>query len=307
MATIRQYFDTDFSHAVRMHVSFESGTLKIESIFLYDFSGYIMFFSCFIPGKKSLDFYLQLIRNLEYGKTEMLFDKKVTLPSAHQFPGVLTVENQPNAFNIKAQFFGDPGWVSMKDITASRRIFIYSESDLSDEEIIALKTTASAAGHELQFRSKKYMKERSKFEVPLAFISHDSRDKDEVARKIAINLQRMLCPVWYDEFSLKVGNNLRETIEKGLKECKKCILVLSPHFFSNSGWTRKEFDSIFTREIIEECGLILPVWFNVTKQEVYEYCPSLLNVKGVNWSLGEEEVSRQLYNEIMPAGNTLDY
>ena len=55
----------------------------------------------------------------------------------------------------------------------------------------------------------------------------------------------MMCPVWYDEFALKVGNNLRTSIEAGIKKCKKCILVLSKNFFSNSGWTKKEFDSIF--------------------------------------------------------------
>ncbi|MDP6102278.1 MAG: hypothetical protein QF579_03090 [Dehalococcoidia bacterium] len=52
----------------------------------------------------------------------------------------------------------------------------------------------------------------------MALISHDSRDKDDVDCKIAINLNRMLCPVWYDEFSPKVGDSLREGIEKGLKE-----------------------------------------------------------------------------------------
>ncbi len=136
-------------------------------------------------------------------------------------------------------------------------------------------------------------------EKPLAFISHDSRDKEAVAKKIAFGLQRMLCPVWYDEYSLKVGQNLRESIEAGLKECKKCVLVLSPNFISNKGWTKKEFDSIFTREILEEQQLVLPVWFNVTKQQVYEYSPSLLNVKGVVWGeLGGDEVCRRLHDAI---------
>ena len=141
--------------------------------------------------------------------------------------------------------------------------------------------------------------ERSKWEKPLAFISHDSRDKEAVAKPIALYLQRFLCPVWYDEFSLKIGDSLRDSIEKGLKECKKCILVLSPNFLSNKGWTKKEFDSIFTREILEEQKLVLPVWFNVSKKDVYEYSPSLLNVKGADWnSLGEEEVCRQIHNVI---------
>ncbi|MEA1867582.1 MAG: toll/interleukin-1 receptor domain-containing protein [Thermodesulfobacteriota bacterium] len=131
-------------------------------------------------------------------------------------------------------------------------------------------------------------------------MSHDSRDKDEVARKIATKLQSMLCPVWYDEFTLKIGDNLRDSIEKGLKECKKCILILSPNFLSNKGWTKKEFDSIFTREIMEEQKLVLPVWYGVTKEDVYAYSPSLLNIKGANWDgIGEKEVCRQLYNAIM--------
>ena len=159
---------------------------------------------------------------------------------------------------------------------------------------------AEKLGHKLQFRSQDYVSARTKFETPLAFISHDSREKDEVAKPITINLQRMLCPVWYDEFALKVGDNLRESIEKGLKDCKKCVLILSPNFFSNKGWTKKEFDSIFTREIIEESQLVLPVWFGVTKQQVYDYSPSLLNVKGLDWiKLGELEVSRLLHNAIV--------
>jgi hypothetical protein len=68
---------------------------------------------------------------------------------------------------------------------------------------------------------------------------------------------------------------------------------------TNAGWTKREFDSIFTREILQEKKLVLPVWYDVTKQEVYEYSPSLLNVKGVDWGLGEDEVCRQLFISIM--------
>ena len=102
-----------------------------------------------------------------------------------------------------------------------------------------------------------YAKRRSLYEKPLAFVSYDSRDR-EVAQKIAAGLQRMMCPVWYDQYSLKVGDNLRDSIERGLKECRKCVLVLSANFLSNKGWTKREFDSVFTREILEEKHLVLP-------------------------------------------------
>ena len=215
------------------------------------------------------------------------------------FFGELRIENKED-FEILARFHGDPTWTSTKSIGSSRRVFIYSESRLTPEEVLALKKEGTKLSHDVQFRSDEYVEARIRRETPLAFISHDSRDKDAVARKIAINLQRMLCPVWYDEFSLKVGDNLRESIEKGLKECKKCILILSQNFIANNGWTKKEFDSIFTREIVEEKKLVLPVWYKVTKELVYDYSQSLLNVKGVDWEiLGEDEVSRQLHRVIM--------
>jgi hypothetical protein len=166
--------------------------------------------------------------------------------------------------------------------------------------VTELQSKSEALGHDLQFRDEGYVRGRSQFEKPLAFISHDSKDKENIARPIAINLQRKVCPVWYDEFSLSLGDKLRESIEKGLRECKKCILILSPHFFANKGWGKKEFESIFTREILEEQRLVLPIWCGVSSQQVYEYSPSLLNVKAVDWNvLGEEEVCRQIFVAVM--------
>lgn len=300
MATIREYYEKDFGHCVRMHVLFPFNNENIEGAVLYDFSGYYAFVTCYIPkGDVSLNYFSDFIKTLGYGQSQVTLDGKITLPLAKEFPGQLRIENKTD-FEILGQYFGDTEWISTKNIQASRRIFIYSETNLSDEDILKLKTIAKECGHELQFRSDKFTMERSKHEKPLAFISHDSDDKEAVAKIIAVHLQKMICPVWYDEFSLKVGDNLRESIEKGLKECKKCVLILSPNFIANKGWGQTEFESIFTRQILEEQKLVLPIWFNVTKNDVYEYSPSLLNVKGLDWNkLGKDEVCRQLYNAIM--------
>ena len=182
---------------------------------------------------------------------------------------------------------------------ASRK-YIYSETNLSDKDLFILKRIARSKGHDIQFRSQECLKSKTDKQAPFAFISHDSRDKVDVARKIAVNLDKKLCPIWYDEFSLKVGDNLRESIENGLKSCRKCILIISPNFISNRGWTKLEFDTIFTRELLQEKEIVLPVWYRVNKEQVYEYSPSLLNVKGLIWEdLGEDEVCRQLYNAII--------
>ncbi len=121
-----------------------------------------------------------------------------------------------------------------------------------------------------------------------------SRDKDAFVRELAHELAKNFCTVWYDEFSLKVGDSLRACIERGLRETKKCIVVLSPNFLSNDGWGRAEFDSIFTREILEKQNVILPVWLNVDVKDVYNYSPRLADKVGLAATLGVPEVARLL-------------
>ena len=276
---------------------FRDGT--IDGIIVYDFSTFAAFVALYVPGDdKDLEFYIDLVSAVNYGSTKVNLDGKVTLPPAKEFPGRLQIKNEAE-FEVLAQYFGDTEWMSTKNIPASKRLFIYSESDLAADKIDLLKKSARESGLEIQFRSQRFAQERSRYEPPLAFISHDSRDKD-IAKEIAAGLQGMLCTVWYDEFSLQVGDHLRDSIEKGLKECRKCVLVLSPNFISNKGWTKTEFDSIFTRQILEEAKLVLPVWYQVGKKDVYNYSPSLSNVYALNWDqLGAEKVCQRLYGAIM--------
>jgi hypothetical protein len=104
-----------------------------------------------------------------------------------------------------------------------------------------------------------------------------------------MGLSKMRCPVWYDEYSVKVGDSLRASVEQGLRVSKKCVLILSPHFLSNTGWTQTEFDSVFTRQILEGSNVVLPVWCGVSKEQVYEYSPSLLDRLAVRWEEGLDE------------------
>jgi hypothetical protein len=178
------------------------------------------------------------------------------------------------------------------------RIYIYSEDDVSEEDKKYIKQRSEELGQSVKFREQRYADERNKFEKPLGFISHDSKDKIEIASPLAMQLKKLICPVWYDEYSLKVGHSLREQIEKGLKECKKCILILTPNYLSNEGWGKKEFNSVFTRELIEKQNVVLPVWHNVSAREIYEYSPSLADRVALNWSAGVEEVARKLKHAI---------
>ena len=107
-----------------------------------------------------------------------------------------------------------------------------------------------------------------------------------------------MCPVWYDEYSLKVGDSLREGIESGLKNTKKCVLILTPNFLSNNGWGKREYDSIFRRELVEDVKVFLPIWHNVEAKDIYEYSPILADRVGLKWSIGVDEVAKKLKRAI---------
>ena len=65
-----------------------------------------------------------------------------------------------------------------------------------------------------------------------AFISHASEDKAGFVRPLAKALGKMGFRVWYDEFELRVGDSLRQSIDKGLINSRFGIVVLSSAFFA---------------------------------------------------------------------------
>ena len=105
------------------------------------------------------------------------------------------------------------------------------------------------------------------------FISHASEDKDSVARPLANVLVELGISVWYDEFELKIGDSLRRKIDSGLAHSNFGIVVISKNFI-NKGWTNYELDGLITRSLTGEQQL-LPIWHEISKQEVINYSPSL--------------------------------
>ena len=107
------------------------------------------------------------------------------------------------------------------------------------------------------------------------FISHAFEDKDSFVRELAYELKRLGFKVWYDEFSLNIGNSLSASIDKGIKNSLCGIVVLSPNFF-NKKWTKEELNRLSAKKNNSDKDIILPVWHNITYKEVYSYSPMLV-------------------------------
>lgn len=288
MATIREYFDADVK-VLTVHknwmCSSRDGESSVEIIakIAYDFEANAKYWYIYIPENSDLSGCLGAI----FGAPELA-----------------TCQLGPE---------GDGAFVAMghsdysERLTSStlqftKRVHLYVNIDVSATNRNGLVNEVLNKGFYLSIRDREYARKRSESEKPLAFISHDSKDKDILVRELAHELLTLMCPVWYDEYSLKVGDSLRSSIEKGLKEARKCIIVLSPNFLSNEGWSRAEFDSIFTREILEKTNVILPVWHNVGVKEVYNYSPRLADKVGLPSSLGVKELARRLNAAVKGAG-----
>ena len=81
--------------------------------------------------------------------------------------------------------------------------------------------------------------------------------------------------VWYDEFELRIGDNLRRRIDAGLANSRFGLVVLSPAFFEKE-WPQYELDGLVVRDInAEDDQALLPIWHNLTKAEVIRHSPSL--------------------------------
>ena len=70
------------------------------------------------------------------------------------------------------------------------------------------------------------------------FISHASEDKLDFVRPLAEELTKRGYNIWYDEFSLELGDSLVDGISKGIKNSLYGIIIISKNFFKKS-WTKK--------------------------------------------------------------------
>lgn len=136
------------------------------------------------------------------------------------------------------------------------------------------------------------------------FICHASEDKDDFVRPLAEALKNSHLEVWYDEFSLVVGDSLRESIDKGLAKSRYGIVVLSPNFFKKK-WPVRELNGLVAREMSGDNSVILPVWHNISAKQIVEHSPPLADRMAVETKEGLESVCNELLKKLRPEESPL--
>jgi hypothetical protein len=132
------------------------------------------------------------------------------------------------------------------------------------------------------------------------FISHASEDKDSIARPLYEALTALGLRVWFDEAELHVGDSLRRKIDAGLASSRFGVVIFSHAFFAKQ-WPQAELDGLFARQIAEGRTVILPIWHNISKDEMLEVAPTLVDSVALQSStMSVEEIARELYRVARP-------
>lgn len=125
------------------------------------------------------------------------------------------------------------------------------------------------------------------------FISHASEDKEAFVDGLVNDLEKRNIKVWYDQNGIKWGDSIRSKIDEGLRNSRFGIIVISKTYLKKY-WTNYEFDALLNREC-EGMKIVLPIWYEVSKQDVMNYSPSLAGRMALNTnSFTTEEIADEL-------------
>jgi hypothetical protein len=128
------------------------------------------------------------------------------------------------------------------------------------------------------------------------FVSHATEDKKEFVEPLVAKLISMGLRVWYDSYTLTIGDSLSQSIEQGIKDSKYAVIVLSQSFFVKK-WTRMELNAFFSLERNDE-NTILPIWHNIGVDEIRTYSPLLADRVALTSQRGVDYIANEIYKKI---------
>jgi TIR domain len=281
MATLRELFDGEFGHMLKIQqvASFSNPTSEAIERLYYGFSEYACFLAYYVAE--------------EFATPEFLHNLIAQYQnSISRLKGILTaITNQTGTYEASE--------LSSDGLPFTGRIIMYVDRVLEHATRLNIFAFGAAQGVRIQIRDKSYGEFITAAETPLGFICHDSRDKDSFVRPLAERLRSVLCPIWYDEFSLRPGDSLRGSIDAGLRVSKRCVVVLSQNFFTNPGWGETEFNAIMNKHISAGGDVLIPIWLDVTQKQVADYSPLVVDIVAITSDMGLDEMFHQLHKRLL--------
>lgn len=148
------------------------------------------------------------------------------------------------------------------------KIDIYS---LHKEQII--RRASKYQNLKINVKDTSKRKSTKKWDV---FICHAYKDKKAV-KPLAEKLREKGIEVWYDDFVVKLGDNLVDAINKGLEDSYFGLVVFSKNFLKK-GWIKFELDRITVQSFSKKMSL-LPLRYKISHEDLEKKYPSLSHIR----------------------------
>lgn len=136
-------------------------------------------------------------------------------------------------------------------------------AELRQNQSSSISLVSSDISIDPQFSNKEYD----------IFISYASEDTEYVDSLID-ELENSDISIWRDKSSIGWGQSIRQSIDNGLAKSKFGVVILSSPYIKKY-WTNYELSGILNKESSTGRQMILPIWHNITKDEVDAKSPSL--------------------------------
>ena len=134
------------------------------------------------------------------------------------------------------------------------------------------------------------------------FVSHASEDKAAIVRPLVQALAALGLRVWYDEDMIKGGDSIREAIDRGLRDTRNAVVILSPAFLKKR-WTQWELNALvqrFNDTATRQRGRLIPIWHNVSKDEISSFSPPLADIAALQSVDGINAIALKISDQILP-------
>jgi TIR domain len=132
------------------------------------------------------------------------------------------------------------------------------------------------------------------------FICHAAEDKAEVGEPLAVALQQRGCRVWLDKFQLTIGDQLLQKIDEGLRSSRYGVVIMSSAFFAKQ-WPQWELAGLAAMQQAYGRKVILPVWHNMTFEQVRAHSLLMAAIYATPTSVGIECIADEISSVIKAA------
>lgn len=179
------------------------------------------------------------------------------------------------------------------ELTDTRQKLAKERKKEQDNQLKQMKDAQQEANRIVKSGIKLYDQQSKEYDV---FISYVQSDSLEYVDKLEQALKQKNVEVWRDKSDMIIGQSMTQAIENGLVKSKLAIVVLSPNYLCKY-WTNFELDGIFSKQGLTGEQMILPIWNNVSAEDIAKKRPSLANLLAWNVSTDTiENISTSVAN-----------